>query len=113
MFLSSTCCGAWLYCYTAVDLCVGFRVGDLDSGVVLTRHRSHIKSLFISMLYQIWNLKYSRHLRITNFVGLEPFIFAINLDAVLSFTIFSTLVSVFRCTFLFRINKISLVCYQD
>ena len=44
VFLSTTCCGAWLCRYTAVDLCVGFRVGDLDNRVVLTRHKSHIKS---------------------------------------------------------------------
>ena len=43
---------------------------------------SLIRSLFVSMFHQTWNLRYFRHLRITICVGLEPFLFAINMDVV-------------------------------
>ena len=90
----------WLCRHTTVDLLVGFRIDDLDSRAVSTRQRSHIKSLFVNMLHQIWNLRYSRHLRITNCVGLEPFILTINLDVMSSSNIFSMLVYVLKCNVL-------------
>ena len=70
-----------------IDLFVGFRVGDSDSKTFSIRQKSHIKSLFINILYQIWNLRYSKHLKITNCVSLKPFILAINLD-IMSFSNF-------------------------
>ena len=51
MFLSSTCYNLCLF--------VGFCMSDSNSNVVSIRQISHIKSLFISMLLQIWNLRYS------------------------------------------------------
>ena len=75
----------WLYCRTTIDLFLGFRVGDSNNSndkVVLIRQISHIKSLFISKLHQIWILKYYSHLRITNCVGFKPFILAINLNVI-------------------------------
>ena len=80
----------WLCYCTTVDLFVGFHVGDSDDKTVSIIQRSHIKSLFVNMLYQIRNLKYFRYFRITNYIGLEPFIFAINLDSKSPFNIFST-----------------------
>ena len=89
MFLSPTCCGVWLF--------VGFCVGDSDGSIASIRQRSHFKSLFVSMLYQIWNLMYSIHIRIISCVGLEPFILAINLDVLSSSNVFSNLIYVFKC----------------
>ena len=83
-----------------VDLFVGFRVGDSNDIAALIGQRSHIKSLFVSMLHQIWNLKYFKHFKITNCVGLEPFILVINPDDVSSSNTFSTLVSMFKCNVL-------------
>ena len=40
---------------------------------------------------------YSRHLRITNCIGLKLFILVINLDIVSSSNVSNTLVFVFRC----------------
>ena len=37
MFLSSTCCGLWLYHCTIVDLFVGFHMDNLDDNVVSIR----------------------------------------------------------------------------
>ena len=89
-----------------IDLFVGFRMGDLNGGVVLIRQTSHIKSLFVIMLHQIWNFRHSRHLRIINCVGIQPFSLAINLNVVSSFNVFYTLISILRCNvLLFRINK--------
>ena len=82
------------------DLFVDFCVGDSDDIAISIRQGSHIKSLFIDILHQIWNLKYSRHLMITNCVGLEPFILVINMNAMSSSNIFSTLVSVSKCNVL-------------
>ena len=50
--------------------------------------------LFISLLH-IWNLRYSRHFWIINYVDLEPIFFAINLDAESSCKISSTFDFVF------------------
>ena len=86
----------WLYCHITVDLLVGFHVDDSDDRAITIKQRSHIKSLFVSMLYRILNLRYCRHLRIINCVGIKLFFLAINLDAVSSFNIFSTLVYVCR-----------------
>ena len=54
------------------------------------------------------NLRYSKHLRITNYIEFEPFILVINVDVVSSSShIFSTLVYVFKCNvLLFWINEI-------
>ena len=92
----------WLCRSTMVDFFVGFHRDNLDSITVLIRQISHIKSLFVSMLQHNWNLRYSRYFRITNYVGLELFLFIINLDVVSSSNVFSTLVFMFRCNiFLF------------
>ena len=55
------------------------------------------------MFHQIWNLIYYRHLKIINCVGFEQLIFAINVDVLSSFNVFSTLVYVcldvtYRCS---------------
>ena len=72
----------WLCHRTTADLFMSFHVGDSKGQVVSIRQRSHIKSLFVNMLHQIWNLMYFRHLKIINCIGLESFILAINLDVV-------------------------------
>ena len=85
-----------------VDLFVGFRINNSYGIAISIKLRNHIKSLFVSILQQILNLKYSRHFRIPGCcVGLELFILAINLDVVSSFNVFTTLVFVFmRCNVL-------------
>ena len=88
MFLLSICCGVWLF--------VGFCVDDLDDNSVSIRQRSHFKSLFVSMFHQTWNLIYSKHIMIISCIGLEPFLFAINLDVVSSFNVFNSLISMLR-----------------
>ena len=100
VFLLPICCGVWLGHRMTIDLFVSFRVDDSDYKIILIRHKSHIKFLFVGMLHQMWNLRYSRHLRITKYVNLEPFVFAINLDAVSSSNVFSVLVFVLRCNVL-------------
>ena len=47
MFLSPTCCGVWLF----VSLFIGFCVGDSNRNTASIKQRSHIKSLFVSMLF--------------------------------------------------------------
>ena len=101
MFLSLTCCSVWLF----VSLFVGCCVGDSDSSAALIKQRSHIKSMFVSMLHQTLNLKYSRHIRIICCVGLEPFLLAINLDVVSSSNVFSNLIYVFRCEGITILNQ--------
>ena len=44
---------------------------------------------------QIWNLKYSMRFWIIKYVGFEPIIFPINLDATTSIKVFSTFDYVF------------------
>ena len=56
-----------------IVLFVSSRVGGLDDRAVSIRQIIHIKSLFIGIFNQILNLKYSRHLRITNCVSLKSF----------------------------------------
>ena len=90
----------WLCHRMRVDLFIGFRVGDSDDVAISIRWRSHIKFLFVGILHQIWNLRYSRHLMITNYVGLEPFILVIYMNAMSSSNVFSTLVFVSRCNVL-------------
>ena len=92
-----------------VVLLVGFCVDGSNGRAVSIIQRSHINSLLVIMHHQIMNLMYSKHLRITNRVGLELFFFfSINLDIVSSFNVFSTLVYVFRCkVLLLWINTIS------
>ena len=87
MFLPPTCCDMWLL----ISFCVGDSIGSVAS----IRQRSHIKSMFVNMLHQTWNLRYSRHLRIISFIDLEPFLLAINLDVVSS-NVFSSLISMFK-----------------
>ena len=67
--------------------------------------KSSNQILFINML-QIWNLRYSRHFFIIKCVGLDPILFAINLNATSSSKVFSTLNYVFlSIVLLTRINK--------
>ena len=87
----------WLCHCTTVDLFVSFHVCDLDDIAVSIKQRNHIKYLFVNMLHQIRNLKYSSYFRITNYIDLEPFIFTITLDIKSPFNVFSTLISLFRC----------------
>ena len=61
-----------------VDLFVGFRANDSDDNIISIKLRSHIKFIFVNMLYQIYNFRCFRHLMIINYVGLQPFIFTIN-----------------------------------
>ena len=49
---------------------VGFCVSDLDSNTILIGQKSHIKYLFVCIFYHIYNLRYSKYLNITNYVGL-------------------------------------------
>ena len=65
------------FCYRLVvtlfiDLFVSFNMSN-SVGTASMKQRSHIKSC------SIWNLGYSRHLRIINYVDLE-WILAINLN---------------------------------
>ena len=69
-------------------------MGDSDSKNVLIRQISHIKSLFVIILHQ--NFRYSRHLRITNCISLESFIFIINLNIVSFSSVFKTLIYMFK-----------------
>ena len=57
MFLSLTCCNVCFF----VSLFIGFCVDNSDDNVASIRQRSHIKSIFIGMIYHILNLRYSRH----------------------------------------------------
>ena len=50
--------------------------------------------LFVSMLH-IWNLGYSRHFWINNYVDVEPAFFTINLDIVSFSKVFNTFDFVF------------------
>ena len=78
-----------------IRLFVDFCMSDSNGRVTSIKHRTHIKSLFVSMLHQIWNPRYSRHIRIIICVGLEPFFLAINLNVLSSFNVFSSLISMF------------------
>ena len=88
LYLSLICC--------IVCLFVGFCVSNSDSSVASIRQRSHIKSLFVIMLHQIWKLRYSRHIRIISCIDLESFLLIINLNIVSSSNVFSSLIYVFR-----------------
>ena len=57
-----------------VSLFISFYVGNSDYSVASIRQRSHIKSLLVSMLYRIWNLRYTSHIRIIFCIGLELFL---------------------------------------
>ena len=72
-------------------------ISDSDDNAASIRQRSHIKSLLVSMFHETWNLRYSRHIRITTCVCLVSFLLAINLDAMSSSNVFSSLIYVFRC----------------
>ena len=67
MFLSPT--------YYDVCLFIGFCMSDSNDRVTSIP------------VHQTWNLRYSRHFRITNCVSLELFFLAINLDTVSSFDV--------------------------
>ena len=97
MFLSLTYCGMWLF--------IGFFMGDSNDSAASIKQKSHIISLLISMLHQTWNLRYFRHIRITSCIGLESFLLAINLDAMSSSNIFSSLIFVFRCKCITVLNQ--------
>ena len=75
----------------------------------LRRLKRHIKSMFVSMLYQIWNLRYFRHIMIISYVRFEHFLLTINLDAVSFPNIFNSLISMCICKVLFLINEISVL----
>ena len=83
-----------------VILFIDFSMSDSNDRAISIRQISYIKSLFVSMFHHIWNLKYFKHLRIINYIGLEPFIHVINLDVVLSSNVFITLVYAFKCNVL-------------
>ena len=91
----------WLCFRTTVDLFVGCHVNTLDGRTISIRLRRYIESLFVSMLHQIWNFKYSRHLKIINCVSLESFILAINLNVVSFSFFFSTFVPLYATKFFF------------
>ena len=65
MFLLPTCCNMWLCYCVMVVLFIGFYVGDSDDKVISIKQKSHIKSLFVSMLHQMFNI-----LGILNILGL-------------------------------------------
>ena len=92
MFLSSTYYSIWLF----ISLFIGVCVGESGDNTALIRQRSHIKSLFVSILHQTGNLMYSKHIRIISCVGIEPFLLVINLDVVSSYNIFTSLIFVLR-----------------
>ena len=100
MFLSSTYYDMWLYRRTMVDLFVGFHVIDSNDRVISIKQIKRIKYLFVNMLHQIINLRYFRYLIYTNYVSLESFLIAINLDVMLSSNVFNTLIYVLRCNVL-------------
>ena len=57
MFLSLTYCDVCFF----VSLFIGFCVDNSDvDNAALIRQRSHTKSIFIGMIHQILNLRYSR-----------------------------------------------------
>ena len=77
MFLSSSYYSMWLCRRTTIILFVSICVSDSHDRVVSIRQRNHIKSLFVSMFHQIYNLRYFKHYRITNYVNLKPFILTV------------------------------------
>ena len=77
---------------TTIDLFVGFRMDDSDNIATSIKQISYIKSMFISMLHRI-----SKHLRITNYIGVTSFLLAITLDAMSFFYVFSILICVYCC----------------
>ena len=56
MFLSLACCDVCFF----VILFIGFCVDNSDDNAASIRQRSHTKSLFIGMIHQILNHRYSR-----------------------------------------------------
>ena len=94
VFVSPIYCSIWLCHRTTIDLFIDFDMGNSNSRVASIRQRTHIESLFIGMLYHIWNHRYSKHLRIC--VSLELFILVINLDVMSSSNVSRTLISVFK-----------------
>ena len=88
-------------------LFVGFHVNNSDDSVISIQLKNHIKFIFISILYQIYNFRYSRYILITNRICLESFTLIINLDVVSSSNVFSFLIS------MFKYNIISLLSRPD
>ena len=86
-----------LLTYYGVCLFVGFYVDDSNENAVLIIHKSYIKSMFVSMLHQIWNLRYSRHIRI----ALNHFFLLLTLSS----NVFNSLISVFRCKGITVLNQ--------
>ena len=70
MFLFSIYCNVLLCHCTTVVFFIGFRVGDSNDNVVLIRQINHFKFMFVAMFHRIWNLRYSKYLKITNYIGL-------------------------------------------
>ena len=91
----------WLF----ISLFIGFCVDDLNRNATSIKQKTHIKSLFINMLHQTWNLRYSRHIMIISYVGLKLFLLAINLNIVSSSNIFSNLIYVFECKDITVLNQ--------
>ena len=80
-------------------------MGDSGCSAALMRQKNHIKSLFINILLQTLNLRYSRHIRIISYVGRKLFLLAINLDVVSSSNVFSSLIYVFKCKGIAVLNQ--------
>ena len=80
-------------------------MGDSNCNTASIKQRSHIKSLFVSILHQTWNLKYSRHIMIISNVGLELFLLAINLDVVSFSNVFNNLIYMFGCRDITVLNQ--------
>ena len=77
--------------------------GDFDSKTYSTEQRHQI--IVFNML-QNWNHRYSSHYRIIKYVGFEPIIYVINLDAMSFSKVFIEFDSMFLSNVLLvRINK--------
>ena len=70
MFLFSIYCSVLCHCTTVLVFFIGFRVDNSNDNVVLIRQINHFKFMFVAMFYRIWNLRYSKYLRIINYIGL-------------------------------------------
>ena len=73
-----------------------FLYGAIQMTTLLRLRRKVTSNLYSSIFHQIYNLKYSRHIKITSCVGLSSFIFVINLTVMLSFNVFNSLIYVFK-----------------
>ena len=85
-----------LRCEPFVNLFIGFCVDDSNRSAASIKQKNHIKSLFVSMLHQTYNLRYFKHIMIISCVSLESSIFIINLYVVSFSNVFISLISMFR-----------------